>query len=249
MKKTILFVTLFVFIAVMLPGCSLLQKLGLQDSQDDELRPVSSIVIGETEASKLTDKTPLRLYFANTDNTKLKLEIRYVDTAEVKKTESTLATAVINELIKGPSDNAAFKSTIPVETKLVSPVRIENKVATVNLSKEFKTKHPGGKEAERMTIYSIVNSLTELEGIEKVKFTIDGKSQKEYMGNFKFDALFPRSTQLITKDSADSGADVTESGAETGNVQAPAAGTPSGGDSKETSSPNGEKMDGLELLE
>jgi hypothetical protein len=58
MKKTILFVTLFVFIVVMLPGCSLLQKLGLQDSQDDELRPVSSIVIGETEASKLTDKTP-----------------------------------------------------------------------------------------------------------------------------------------------------------------------------------------------
>ncbi len=249
MKKTILLVTLFVFIVVMLPGCSLLQKLGLQDSQDDELRPVSSIVIGETEASKLTDKTPLRLYFANADNTKLKLEIRYVDTVEVKKSDSTLATAVINELIKGPSDNTAFKSTIPAETKLLSPVKIENKVATVNLSKEFKTKHPGGKEAERMTIYSIVNSLTELEGIEKVKFTIDSKTQKEYMGNFKFDALFPRSAQLITKDSADSGADVTGSDTETGSVQAPATGSPPNGDSKETSSPNGEKMDGLELLE
>jgi hypothetical protein len=249
MKKTILLVTLFVFIIVMLPGCSLLQKLGLQGSQDDELRPVSSIVIGETEASKLTDKTPLRLYFANADNTKLKLEIRYVGTAEVKKSDVTLATAVMNELIKGPSDNTAFKSTIPAETKLVSPIQIENKVATVNLSKEFKTKHPGGKEAERMTIYSIVNSLTELEGIEKVKFTIDGKSQKEYMGNFKFDALFPRSTQLIGKDASGSGADATEGGADSGNVQAPAAGSPSGGDSKETSGPNGETMDGLELLE
>jgi len=249
MRRTILFVTLFVFIIVMLPGCSVLQKLGLQDSQDDELRPVSSIVIGETEANKLTDKTPIRLYFANADNTKLKLEIRYVDTAEVKKSDNTLASAVITELIKGPSDNTAFKSTVPAETKLVTPVKIENKVATVNLSKEFKTKHPGGKDAERMTIYSIVNSLTELEGIEKVKFTIDGKTQKEYMGNFKFDALFPRSTQLISKDSADSGADVTGGSAETGNTQTPAAGNPSGGDSKETSGPNGETMDGLELLE
>lgn len=249
MRRTILFVLLFVFMMVMLPGCSVLQKLGLQDSQDDELRPVSSIVIGGTEASKLTDKTPLRLYFANADNTKLKLEIRYVDTAEAKKNDSTLASAVINELIKGPSDDKAFARTIPAETKLISPVQIENGIATVNLSKEFKTKHPGGKDAERMTIYSIVNSLTEIEGIEKVKFMIEGKAQKEFMGNFKFDALFPRSTQLISKDSADSGADVTEGDAKIGDVQNPAAGTPSGGDSKETSGPNGENMDGLDILE
>lgn len=248
MRKTILFVTLFVFMMVMLPGCSVLQKLGLQDSQDDELRPVSSIVIGESEAGKLTDKTPLRLYFANADNTKLRLEIRYVETAEAKKSDSTLASTIMKELIKGPSDNAAFKRTVPEETKLVSPVKIENKVATVNLSKEFKTKHPGGKDAERMTIYSIVNSLTEIEGIEKVKFTIDGRTQKEYMGNFKFDAQFPRSTQLISKDSADTGADVTGN-TQSGDAQAPAAGNPVNGDSKETSGPNGENMDGLDILE
>ena len=69
------------------------------------------------------------------------------------------------------------------------------------------------------------------------------------MGNFKFDALFPRSTQLISKDSADSGADVTGDSNETGNMQTPAAGNPAGGDSKETSGPKGEMMDGLELLE
>jgi hypothetical protein len=50
-----------VLFAVFLSGCSILQKLGLQKSLDDELWPVSSIVIGEAEASKLTDKTPLRL--------------------------------------------------------------------------------------------------------------------------------------------------------------------------------------------
>jgi hypothetical protein len=65
------------------------------------------------------------------------------------------------------------------------------------------------------------------------------------MGNFKFDAQFPRSTQLISKDSADTGTDVTEGNTQTGDAQAPAAGNPGNGDSKETSGPNGENMDGL----
>ncbi len=210
MKRTILFIMLSVFLIVVLPGCSALQKLGLQENSDEELRPVSSIIIGEAEASRLTDKTPVRLYFANKDNTKLKLEIRYVDSPEAKKNLGDLASIVINELIKGPSDEKTFRRTVPEEAKLNSPVSISGKVATVDMSKEFKTKHPGGKDAEKMTIYSIVNSLTELEGIEKVKFTIDGKAQKEFMGNFKFDAVFPRSVQLISKEAAGTASGITE---------------------------------------
>ena len=202
MRRAISIITIGVFILVMLSGCSVLQKLGLQGSSDDELRPVSSIVIGEDEASQLTDKTPIRLYFANEDNTKLKLEIRYIDSADAKKSTSQLASIIIGELIKGPSDETTFKRTVPSEAKLRTPVSISNKIATVDMSKEFKTKHPGGKDAEKMTIYSIVNSLTELDGIQKVKFTIAGKEQKEFMGNFKFDSLFPRSTQLISKEAS-----------------------------------------------
>ena len=152
MKRIISIIMLIVFLSVMLPGCSALQKLGLQDSPDEELRPVSSIVIGEAEAGKLSDKTPIRLYFANKDNTKLKLEIRYVDSPDAKKSLSNLASIVVNELIKGPTDNVAFLRTVPSETKLLSPVSISGKVATVDMSKEFKTKHPGGKDAEKMTI-------------------------------------------------------------------------------------------------
>jgi germination protein M len=204
MKRIISVFVIIVITAAMLSGCGILQKMGLQkDANEDELRPVSSIVLNEEDAGKLSDKTPIKLYFANEDNTKLKMEIRYIDSAEAQKSTSHLASLIINELIKGPSDESSFKRTIPAEAKLRTPVSISDKVATVDMSKEFKTKHPGGKNAEKMTIYSIVNSLTELEGIEKVKFTIAGKEQKEYMGNFKFDALFPRSTALISKDSVE----------------------------------------------
>ncbi len=254
MKRTISIIMVVVLIAVFLPGCSILQKMGLQKSSDDELMPVSSIIIGEAEASKLTDKTPLRLYFANEDNTKLKLEIRYVDSTDAKKSTGNMATMVVNELIKGPSDETAFKRTVPAEAKLSQPVSVSNKVATVDFSKEFKSKHSGGKDAEKMTIYSIVNSLTEIEGIEKVKFLIDGKVQKEYMGNFKFDAFFPRSTQLISKDAAETTSGVVDDeiildvDSNDENVQSD-INEPIDSDTKETSGPNGETIDGMEILE
>lgn len=249
MKRFIPIIMVAVFITV-LSGCSVLQKLGLQKEPEDELRPVSSIIIGEAEASKLTDKTPLRLYFANEDNTKLNLEIRYVDSADLDDSVSNMATAIVNELIKGPSDERLFRRTVPAEAKLRSPVSIKNKVATVDFSEGFKTKHPGGKDAEKMTIYSIVNSLTELEEIEKVKFLIDGKEQKEFMGHFKFDALFPRSPQLISKDKAETTTGIAEdSGLMLDGNNAGDYVDDSIDDTRETSGQNGETIDGLEMLE
>jgi len=259
MKRTISILTIFAIVLVTLSGCNLLQSIGLQKESDDELRPVSSIIIGEDEASRLTDKTPIRLYFANKENTKLKLEIRYIDSADAKKSTSNLASVIVRELIKGPSDETSLNRTIPTEAKLRTTVSISNKVATVDMSTEFKTKHPGGKDAEKMTIYSIVNSLTELEEIQKVKFTIDGKVQKEYMGNFQFNSLFPRSAPLISKEAVEpttesiGGSDVkqgdTESSSPQGDQDKPANSQPTSGDTTETSGQNGGSIDGLEILE
>jgi len=183
-------------------GCSVLQKLGLKKADNDELRPASSIAIGEEEAKKLSDKLPVSLYFANDDNTKLKLEIRYVPLEEAKKSVNNLASIIVKELIKGPAKGSTLKPTIPEGTELRSPVKIEAGVATVDLTKAFKENHPGGKAAERMTIFSIVNSLTELKEIQKVQFLIEGKTEKEFKGNFKFDVPFPRTTSLISNEPA-----------------------------------------------
>jgi Spore germination protein len=186
-------------------GCGLLQKLGLQKGAEDELHPVSSIVMGEDEAKKLTDKAPVRLYFANEDNTKLMLEIKYIPVSDIKQSTGHLASVIVNELINGPTKDSGNKAVIPTGTKLRSTVVVKDGVATVDLSKEFKSKHPGGKDAEKMTIFSIVNSLTELKDIQKVKFTIVGKTEKEYMGNYQFDVPFTRSASLIDKDSVTKG--------------------------------------------
>jgi hypothetical protein len=184
----------------MFSGCGVLKKLGLGENDNDELRPVSSVAIGEEEAKKLTDKIPVHLYFANADNTKLKLEIRYITVSEAKKGTGTLAAWIVKELIKGPVTNKNLKATIPPTTQLRGPVKVEAGVATVDLTKDFISKHTGDKAAEKMTIYSIVNSLTELKDIQKVKFRIDGKTQKDFKGSFQFDAPFPRAAQLINRE-------------------------------------------------
>jgi len=185
----------------MFSGCSVLQKLGLQKSESDELHPVSSVVMSEDEAKKLTDKVQIYLYFANEDNTKLVKEIRYISMADAKQSTGHLASVIVKELIKGPGKESGLKPTIPAGTQLRSPVTINGGIATVDFTKEFIDKHSGGKAAEQVTLFSIVNSLTEIKEIQKVKFLIDGKPKKEFKGNFQFDAPFPRSTSLISKDS------------------------------------------------
>lgn len=200
MRKLICIVTVCFIIIAMFSGCAVLQKLGLQKNDSEELHPVSSIVMNEDEAKKLTDKVPIHIYFTNEDNTKLKLEVRYIPVSEAKKSVNTLASTIVKELINGPSAGSGLKGTIPAGTQLKSPVAINAGVATVDFTKDFIDKHPGGKAAEQMTIYSIVNSLTELKEIQKVKFTINGKVQKDFKGNFQFDALFPRSAGLISKE-------------------------------------------------
>ncbi|NJD03984.1 MAG: GerMN domain-containing protein [Ruminiclostridium sp.] len=212
MRKVVLIVTLCMFILLTFSGCGILQKLGLQKT-DDELHPVSSIVMGEDEAKKLTDKVPVHLYFANGDNTRLMKEIRYIQMSDARQSTSHLASVIVKELISGSSKDKGFKATIPVGTKLRAPVAIKGGVATVDFSKEFKSMHPGGKDAEKMTIFSVVNSLTELKDILKVRFTIDGKILKEYLGNYQFDVPFSRSAGLISKETIVPGSNET-SGAE-----------------------------------
>lgn len=197
MRKLICIITVCFMIITMFSGCAVLEKLGLQN--DEKTHPVSSIAMGEDETKRLTDQVPIHLYFANEDSTKLALEVRYIPVSEAKKSVNTLAATIVKELIKGPKAGSALKPTIPAGTQLRSPISINAFVATVDFTKEFVDKHPGGKAAEQLTIYSIVNSLTEIKDIQKVKFTINGKVQNEYKGNFQFNVPFPRSASLISK--------------------------------------------------
>jgi len=102
---------------------------------------------------------------------------------------------IISRLIKG-SDKVNLIDVMPIGTKINS-VNIENNIAYVDFSKEFVDNHPGGSIGEYNTIYSIVNSITEIEGIEQVVFLIDGKKQIAYKGHTQFDMPISRDESMI----------------------------------------------------
>lgn len=98
---------------------------------------------------------------------------------EVVTGGGSLEAATIKELVKGP-DKAGLNKTIPEGTKLLA-VSVQDGVAYVNFSKEFKTNHWGGSAGETMTIYSVVNTLCKLPGIEKVQFLLEGEKQESIL--------------------------------------------------------------------
>lgn len=198
MRKLVCIIMCLIIVLIS-SACDTLGKLGLRQSVTDEVHPVSSVVMNEDDAKKLSDKVPIHLYFSNQSTNKLNLEVRYIPLSEAKKSVNNLATVIVKELVKGPSPNTGLKATIPADTKLYSGVIVNSGTAIVDLSQDFISKHPGGKNEEQLTIYSIVNSLTELKEISKVKFLISGKDQKEFKGNYRLDASFPRSPSLIGK--------------------------------------------------
>lgn len=134
---------------------------------------MESDVIGEGKAGPT--KATVVLYFANDMGDGLKAESREVEIAAASAVEK----AVVEELIKGPK-NAGSIGIIPAETKVLS-VETKNNVCFVNLSRDFIVKYQGGTAGETLTVYSIVNSLTELGTIDSVQFLIEGEKRDEFI--------------------------------------------------------------------
>jgi len=91
---------------------------------------------------------------------------------------------VINKLSNGP-ENEQLLSIMPDDT-ILNKVSIKNRIAYIDFSHEFIENHPGGSVGEYNTLYSIVNSLTEIDGIDGVDFSIQGEKFKTYKGHCDF---------------------------------------------------------------
>jgi Sporulation and spore germination. len=191
---------LAVLMALLLSSCGNdKETMGEEDLIEEDLEPASSIMINEEEAAALNEKVPVCLYFGDEQKNKLVKEIRYLDIDEAKKGASALASAIVKELIAGPKAKG-LTAVIPEGVSLRSPVTIDGRVATVDLTREFIDNHPGGETLEELTVYSIVNSLTELKEIERVKIIINGKETKNFKGHLTLDKEFPRNEAVINKE-------------------------------------------------
>ncbi|MGE4283768.1 MAG: GerMN domain-containing protein [Clostridia bacterium] len=168
-------------------------------SEIDEAQPVSSVMLTEDQMKKEKEKVAIALYFANNDATKLVLEKRFIAKGSVKDVNA-MAKEALKELFKGPI-SGNLTSPFPKGIKVPS-VKVEKETAVVDLSKEFVEKHPGGSTGETMTVYSIVNTLTAISGINQVQFTIEGKKVPEFKGHLDFGKPFKADSGMIQQEAA-----------------------------------------------
>ena len=129
----------------------------------------------KSETANYPRNISLNVYFAVLGNGELfGSEIRTIMAGSPK----IAATSAIAELLKGPYEDFNF-AVIPAGTKLIS-VEIANKIARVNFSQEFLSESLDSSILDNYIIYTIVNTLTEIPGIEALSFSIDGKVIKGY---------------------------------------------------------------------
>lgn len=126
----------------------------------------------------------LTLYFAGENENELVTETH---TILVNPNESA-AKFIIQELIRGPQTEGLL-ATVPPETKLLD-ISVTDGVCSVDLSREFTARVMGGTGFERLTIFSVVNSLSEQSDIKSVQFLIEGKRQEQFRNETGFNNLY-----------------------------------------------------------
>ncbi|UCD58861.1 MAG: GerMN domain-containing protein [Candidatus Hydrogenedentota bacterium] len=121
----------------------------------------------------------IRIYFADENAAKLVFEKRRV---KLGAGASADAKTIMSELIKGPQ-SAELSSTIPAETRLLNAYGL-GEMLVLDFTHELQTNHPGGSTGELLTVYSIVNTMTEnLHGIEKVQILVEGEEIETLAGH------------------------------------------------------------------
>ncbi|WP_250277486.1 GerMN domain-containing protein [[Clostridium] colinum] len=130
------------------------------------------------------------LYFANNDN-KLVAESRNIEFKQNKSMEWH----IVEELINGPKMQENIK-TLPSETKIRN-VKTEDSICYVDLTSDFINKLSNNEEQERLAIYSIVNSLTNLSNVNKVQILIEGEKINIFKANIDVSQPIGRYENII----------------------------------------------------
>lgn len=155
-------------------------SLGTETGQGSEASPTSE-----------TLTTPVTLYFADPSGQYLVPATRLVPKV------GGIARATMEELIKGPEPGSDLLSTIPVGTSLKDINIRPDGVCIVDFSGEMIDNHAGGTAGELLTVYSVVNTLTQFPTVKKVQFLVDGRYQQTLAGHLDIRETLARDDSVI----------------------------------------------------
>ena len=91
------------------------------------------------------------------------------------------ARLVLEKLITGKDYNDSIRRILPDNPKSLT-VRVKDKDAVVNINTEYFSHIERSRIHEQLIVYQLVNSLCTVEGVLRVKFTIDGEESRNFFG-------------------------------------------------------------------
>ena len=122
-------------------------------------------------------KTPINVYYVDSELNRLLPFEREIVVADSEH----MAQSAIELLSEGWDENEKIRRLIPEKEKGIS-VRVKDDIAYVDISSSVNGNLPSSRDIEKLMIYQITNTLTEVKGIRYVKFTVDGEIRKKFMG-------------------------------------------------------------------
>ena len=199
------FVTLFVIIIIsaLLLGIAYAVDLSRMASGEPvifstwgmDYAPVEDTPIGngennnnEPDIPQKKEEVEINLYFADANIMNLEREKR------VFKNDENLAKNVALSVIKGPKSGNIY-ALIPADTEIIS-INVKDGLCTVDLNDEF-TNFTGGTSMENLAVHSLVNSLCEIEEINKVKINVEGNTSAMFGGHYSLEDAFTKDMTIV----------------------------------------------------
>ena len=133
------------------------------------------------------ERAELHLFFASEDGKELVEKIETV----TYNSNISMDRLVVDNIISGPGSADVYPTVNP--STVVNSVTTVDGICYVNLSSDFLNRT--NNVSDEVLIYSIVNSLTYLDNVNKVQILVDG-SVDEQLGEYGLSTVFERDLSI-----------------------------------------------------
>lgn len=163
----------------------------LRDSRNQKIGPMTAESFVENAGKEINayQHGELTLYFTNKDGNKLVREKRTL----YYSSNVPLERVVVEELIKGPKEKDHYV-TLPENMKILGTTIADN-ICYLNFDQDFLDS--ALLVQEEIPIYSLVNSIVETCGAQKVQISVKGENKLIFRENMRLDKFYKAKTEWI----------------------------------------------------
>lgn len=184
----------FLFVRKILPEISKGDAFTVLEGEEDGLT-TEELAAADLEFIPSEEASKLMVFFPVRGEDRLKSESRRV---RRQNTLTAQARQIVTTVLEGPHDKRELYQAIPEGTKLRG-IFFEAGTFIIDLSRDFEKLSSTGISEKVLAVYSIINSVTELDPNARVRLLINGTEPSELEGYLDFSQTFKRFAGLIKR--------------------------------------------------